>query len=88
MAMVTNGAVVATHDGMPPESQEAVMSPAELIALIEAAGHADTPHGELAKLVGFSRPQWWRLRTGETNIGQRSADLIKSKLKPLKKRKK
>lgn len=70
--------------GMPKKAQRAVMTPAELKALIAAAGLGGESGTTLAKLVGFSRAQWWRLVNGTTPISERSARLIREKLKPKK----
>lgn len=60
------------------------MTPDELKSLVAAAGLADESPAAVAKRVGFSRIQWWRLLTGKTNISARSAAVIRSKLKPKK----
>lgn len=70
---------------MPAKPQPPVMTPDELRALLAASAYAGESPAKVAELVGFSRVQWWRLLSGKTNISERSARLIRAKLKPKKK---
>ncbi len=69
------------------EVEQAAMSPAELERLIAASVEAGTPVGELAKKVGYTRQQFWHLRTGRTIISTRAAHVFRQVLKPQKERK-
>jgi hypothetical protein len=82
---VTAAGAPDTTDGVPSKPLPPVMSPEALRQLVKEAGLEDESPAKVAKRVGFSRIQWWRLLNGKTNISKRSAALIRSKLKPKKK---